>query len=108
MTGVGAKRNAHRAAVGGLVRARETLVVLHVAAAVLKVRIPRFFKLSKDHLCRLASNVVQNIDATAVRHSQHALFCACFRSTREHRIKHNKQRLTTFKTEALLANESGC
>ena len=73
-----------------------------------KVRAPRFFKLSKDHFCRLASNIVQDVHAPAMRHTKHTFFGTSAHGSGEHRIKNNQQRLATFQSKSLLADEPRC
>ena len=73
-----------------------------------KVWAPRFFKLRKDHFCRLASNIVQDVHAPAMRHTKHTFFGTSANGSREHRIKNNQQRFAAFQTKSLLADEPRC
>ena len=70
-----------------------------------KVWAPCFFKLSEDHFCRLASNIVQDVHASAMRHTKHTFFGTSAHCSGEHCVKNNQQRFATFQTKSLLADE---
>ena len=79
-------------AVGGGVVARVALVVLHVAAARGEVRLPRLLELGEDHLRGLARDVVQHVQAAAVRHAEHALLDAGLCRVAEQPVHDDEQR----------------
>ena len=73
-----------------------TEVILHIASAVDFIICIMAFKLLEDLAIRLSSDICENIEATAVRHSDADFIKTTFSSARDNRIEHWNQRLSAF------------
>ncbi len=97
-------------ATGGDPRARGRQVVLHVAAAALRVDHERVvgalpLELAQHRLVRAADGVDEGIEPAPVRHPDHDLVRAARRRQLDRLVEHRYEHVETFERELLLAEE---
>jgi hypothetical protein len=83
---------------------REALVVLHVARAFQSLQVVHTFELRKQHRGRLAQQVHQNVQPSAVSHADDHLFDGRRAAALNEVIEQWDQRLASLEREALLTD----
>ena len=107
MRGVRAERDAHAAAVERGPVAAVSLVVLHVAAAVLEVGLPRFLEVRHHLLGLLPELIHHHAQAAAVRHADDEFRGAQARRQLDPRFHDERGALAALDAESLLADVAG-